>query len=335
MGQSESYADRVRAEVLNFERALEAGGVTHSIPRIFTHWASNYLSPRLTHIFGTAAIPEVFAREILRCSPSASEQPVSILSLGSGDCEFERSVHALLDGHIEAVWSCTDINPKVSEHARACTADTTRYSNFFKFYTIDLNEDFVQGSFDFIIANHSLHHFINLEHIFDCAKRSLKGNGRFIISDMIGRNGHMRWPEALCFVEALWKFLPDKFRYNNHAKCTEGEEFNNYDCTQNGDFEGVRAQDILPLLLKTFHFERFVGFGNIMDIFIDKAYGPNFDPSQEFDLRFIRYLEDVNNALIDDGIIKPTMMIATLSANETECVFDRWSPMFSLRDPSS
>jgi len=301
---------------------------------MFTYWASTYLSPRLVRIFGAADIPEIFAREILRCASASDKRHVRILSLGSGDCEFERSVHTLLSGQVDATWSCTDLNAAVSEHAQRIALSSPDHATRFNFHTIDLNIDFVQGQFDFIIANHSLHHFLNLEFIFDHVHRSLTKDGRFIVSDMIGRNGHMRWPEALTFVQDLWRFLPEPYRFNNHAKCIEGENFVNYDCTSNGDFEGVRAQDILPLLLDKFGFERFVGFGGVSDIFLDKAYGPNFDLGKEFDIKFIQYIAALNTALIDSGIVKPTMMIATLSADPTQCVFDRWSPQFALRDPT-
>ncbi len=39
-----------------------------------------------------------------------------------------------------------------------------------------------------------------------CSTRSAPHwpHGRFIVSDMIGRNGHMRWPEALAIVQEFW-----------------------------------------------------------------------------------------------------------------------------------
>ena len=44
-----------------------------------------------------------------------------------------------------------------------------------------------------------------------------------------------------------------------------------------GSFEGIRAQDILPLLVERFTFDEFIGFGNVIDPFVDRSFGPNFD----------------------------------------------------------
>jgi hypothetical protein len=43
-----------------------------------------------------------------------------------------------------------------------------------------------------------LHHVLNLEGLFGQIKSHLKEHGLFIISDIIGRNGHLRWPILPC-----------------------------------------------------------------------------------------------------------------------------------------
>jgi hypothetical protein len=55
---------RLEKEIKNFTKVLEDGGVTSSIPPIFTYWASRYLSPRLHEIFGEVSINSIFANEI-------------------------------------------------------------------------------------------------------------------------------------------------------------------------------------------------------------------------------------------------------------------------------
>ena len=326
------YAFRINAEITNFEQALASGGVTHSIPSMFTWWASTYLSPRLISVFGSPDIPMIFASEIIRRANELSGE-VRVLSLGSGDCEFERSVHELLPPTLGVKWTCTDLNPAVTEHARRVLSGHG-HGEAFSFQTLDLNLEFVHGQYDIVMINHALHHFLNLEFIFEGIRKCLREDGRVLVSDMIGRNGHMRWPEALGIVESLWASLPDEYRFNNHANCIEGLTFNNYDCTSNGDFEGVRAQDILPLLLRDFSFEKFVGFGNVPDVFLDRAYGPNFTPARDFDIKFIQLCERLNTHLIDSGYLKPTMMIGVLTAEPPlVSTFDRWSAEFSMRDP--
>ncbi len=66
----------------------------------------------------------------------------------------------------------------------------------------------------------------------------------FVTNDMIGRNGHQRWPEALEIVNQYWHELPEAYRYNKLLSRYE-PEYMNWDCSTEG-FEGIRAQDILP-----------------------------------------------------------------------------------------
>ena len=120
----------------------------------------------------------------------------------------------------------------------------------------------------------------------------------------------MRWPEALEVFNMLWGELPERYKYNHLLKRTE-IVYENWDCSKEG-FEGIRAQDILPLLIKKFHFELFVGFANIIDIFIDRCFGHNFDPASPSDLAFIDKVHTIDEDHLRKGAIKPTHMTAAL-----------------------
>ena len=133
-----------------------------------------------------------------------------------------------------------------------------------------------------VMVNHSLHHFVALELLFDTIHKVLHPEGYFVADDMIGRNGHMRWPEALAILEELWAELPDRYKYNHQLRRLE-IEYENWDCSRQGGNEGIRSQDILPLLLKKFHFDLFVGFANVIDVFVDRNFGHNFDPNDAQD----------------------------------------------------
>ena len=87
-----------------------------------------------------------------------------------------------------------------------------------------------------------------MEHLFDAVHEGLEQDGIFLTTDMIGRNGHMRWPEALEIIQAIWKFIPDHYKTNHQLKRVE-KEYDNWDCSKTG-FEGIRAQDILRLLVE-------------------------------------------------------------------------------------
>src|SRR5262249_55515944 len=139
----------------------------------------------------------------------------------------------------------------------------------------------------------------------------LEDDGYFLTSDMIGRNGHMRWPEALAFVHAFWGLLDDHYKFNHPLKRFE-PVYENLDCSASG-FEGIRAQDILPLLLEKFHFDLFVGFGNLVDLFIDRCFGHNFDPNKPADLAFMDVIAQVDELLLEAGYLKPTHILAAMT----------------------
>ena len=151
--------------------------------------------------------------------------------------------------------------------------------------------------------------------------------------DMIGRNGHQRWPEALKFVNQLWSELPEKYKYNRKLNRLE-KEYENFDCSTEG-FEGIRAQDILPLLVERFRFDLFIGFGNIIDIFIDRCFGPNFDPENEWDRDFIDRVQALDAAEIESGRIKPTHIMAAMTKRPTgpTKMYKHLSPQFCIRRP--
>ncbi len=107
------------------------------------------------------------------------------------------------------------------------------------------------------LAHHSLHHLVELELLFEQVTTWLAPEGAFVAVDMIGRNGHMRWPETLAIVRDIWTGLPDRLKWDRMFGRLD-RWFENWDCSIEG-FEGIRAQDILPLLLRGgFRFERFI-----------------------------------------------------------------------------
>ena len=71
----------------------------------------------------------------------------------------------------------------------------------------------------------SLHHFVALETIFANIRQALSSDGFFLADEMIGRNGHMRWPETLELIQGILKFIPDHYK-TNHLKRVEHEYVN-------------------------------------------------------------------------------------------------------------
>ena len=89
------------------------------------------------------------------------------------------------------------------------------------------------------------------------------------------------------------------------------DRFDNWDCAKEG-FEGIRAQDILPLLVERFSFDVFLAFANVIDPFVERSFGPNFSVDREWDCAFIDRVHARDEQELAAGRIKPTHMFAVM-----------------------
>lgn len=189
----------------------------------------------------------------------------------------------------------------------------------------DFNSWHPKCDYDAVLANQSLHHVLNLEGLFDEIGRALRPEGRFIVSDMIGRNGHRRWCTALEMIWSFWRELPPSYRFNLKFSCFQ-EWYEDRDYSTVG-FEGVRSEDILPLLVDTFNFEMFFGFGNLIDPFVDRAFGPHFQPEKRWDRDFIDRVHQRDQFSIEAGLIAPTHLLAVMrKSNVNQSSYENVAP---------
>jgi SAM-dependent methyltransferase len=303
------YGARVAAEVSRFRDDTDI----HALPPIFHYWSNRYLRPKLES-HGVSHPDAFFVANIEACcaraEPSA-ERDRRIISLGAGNCDTEvRLARALLDrGRSDFVIECLDLNDAMLDRGRALAVDQGVAARIAPVRG-DFNVWQPDKSYDCIIANQSLHHVVALEHLFSGVAAGLAPHGRFVVSDIIGRNGHQRWPEARAIVEEFWSELPASHRYHRQLRRQE-EKFIDWDCSISG-FEGIRAQDILPLLVERFAFEVFIGFANVIDPFVDRGFGPNFSTDSASDKTFIDRVHDRDEAELAAGRIKPTHLFAVM-----------------------
>jgi SAM-dependent methyltransferase len=299
------YAARIAQEAWIFAGQAEP----NELPPICHYWSNAWLRPQL-EVFGFSNPDEFFALYIERAQRDAG-RPIRVASLGCGNCDTEVRVAKLLvergvDGF---VIDCVDINETMLERGRALAAESGVERHIAPVIG-DFNAWRPQDRYDVVMANQSLHHVLALEDLFDAIESALGTDGRFITSDMIGRNGHMRWPEAMEIVHEFWRELPASYRWNTQLR--RHEELHEYwDCSKEG-FEGIRAEDILPLLVERFEFELFLPYGNLIDPFIDRAFGPHFDASAAWDRDFIDRVHARDEAEIAAGRITPTHMMAVM-----------------------
>jgi SAM-dependent methyltransferase len=311
-GPDDHYRQRLRQELATFGDCLDV----NALPAIFHYWSHRYVRPMLEEA-GASNPDQFFARYLIRSAALCEMEVPVFVSIGAGNCDTEVRVARLLrDGGLERFTiECLDINPAMLERGMALARDEGVAAHIVPL-TGDFNDWRPQRKYAGIMANQSLHHVLALERLFDTVRSALAPKARFVVSDMIGRNGHMRWPEALEAVHAFWRELPDSYRYNQALKRHE-PVYENWDCSKEG-FEGIRAQDILPLLLERFDFEVFIAFGNVIDVFVDRNFGHNFDADAVWDRDFIDRVHAFDEAGLASGTLTPTHMLAVLATGPVE-----------------
>jgi SAM-dependent methyltransferase len=317
--------DGVKADVSSLRYQIKAlieqanfAAVTtvHDLPAIHEYWTKRHIFPQLRQL-GYESVECFFVENLLRAFATSSNKVLRCASIGSGNCDFEIKVarNLVARGVSEFVIECIDFNAEMLDRG-VRAAQVAGVAPQIVPVRADFNHWHPTRRYDAVLANMSLHHVVNLEDLFDRVKTCLLSSGRFITSDIIGRNGHMRWPEALEIVNEYWSQLPPSHRYNRML-AQQQDEYVNFDCSRSG-FEGIRAQDILPLLVERFHFELFFGYANVTECFVDRAVGYNFDPTRAWDREFIDRVHARDVEEMYAGRIKPTHMLAVMSAAPTD-----------------
>lgn len=310
----------------------------HNLPPIYNYWYDQHIAPKFVEVFGISNtyLPEIYASELISVKQHQNQKSYVFASIGAGDASLEAEIYRQLKKltNAEIIFDCFEISTILIERGKIALKNQGIQE---KVRLIETDLNFWKSSkiYDGIIAHHSLHHIVELEKVFQEIAQSLSPNSVFVSGDVIGRNGHMRWPEALALIQSIWQNMPEKYQYNQVTGCAE-KQYQNWDCSDEG-FEGIRAQDILKLLDKQFNFKKFLGYGNLIDLFIDRNFGFNFDPSDSNDRDFIDKINLLNELLIDVGFLKPTYMFATMTIEDCRdpIFYKHWNPKFCIREPGT
>lgn len=327
-GVTSDYRSQVEQELAHWNS--HEGGV-HELPAIFHYWSRKYVRP----LFQSLKVEDsesFFVYYIEKVCRLRSDLTPAVMSLGAGNGDTEiRLARMLLNRGIPNFrFLCVDLSPKMLALGEKASVAAGLESHF-EWMQGDFNSYLPDRSCDIVLANHSLHHCLQLEWLYKKIKTLLNPGGYFVIHDMIGRNGHQRWPEALAMVEKLWESLPVKYKYNHALKRFE-LKYENWDCSAEA-FEGIRSQDILPLLIHYFHFDSMLAYANLIDIFVDRGFGPNFDPANAWDRSFIDDVARLDMACLKKSILKPTHLLAAviLKPVKKPRYYEKFTPAFCVR----
>lgn len=325
------YLNKIQQELSIFEKQVDV----HNLPNIFHYWSNKHLKPIFDEA-GIRSIEEFFGKNMLEAKRRTGNSSARFLSIGSGNCDLEVNIVKYIksQGCDSFVLECIEINPSMLERGRILASENG-VAAYINFTIADFNTWVPTERYDAVMANQSLHHVSNLEHLYDQVKQCLFGKGSFVISDMIGRNGHLRWPESLAIVQNFWQELQYAYKFN-HLLNRHEEVYENWDCSKEG-FEGIRAQEVLPLLLERFENEMFVGYSNVIDIFVDRAFGHNFNSESKSDRELIDRIHTEDELSICNGKLTPTHMFGVFVKERViSPYYSRGiSPLMSIRRPEN
>lgn len=327
LGQGLEYDERLARERETF---ADQENVHQGLPPSAHRWSSRHVLPRLEAL-GVPGISELITDQI-RDRAEQRKSDVVVLSLASGNGDQELGwMRTLADDGVDNVrMRLLELNPAMQDRA-AAAAEEMGFADRVECLTADFNTWRADLEHDVVVGFQALHHVLDLDHLYRQIRDSLDPAGVLVVHDMIGRNGHRRWPEALEVIERLWSTLPPELRRNAVSGQID-DHYDDLDCAVDG-FEGIRAQDVLPVLLNYLHPSVFFSFGNVIDPFIDRIYGHNLDMGDKRHRAILDHLGTLDDSLIDLGIVTPTHLTALFHPSPQPLrVHGARTPERSIRD---
>ncbi|MBI4810064.1 MAG: glycosyltransferase, partial [Ignavibacteriales bacterium] len=158
-----------------------------------------------------------------------------ILSLGCGHGGYEVALAKKLQSNYEIIG--LDLNEDILKKATEL-AEKSKLN--IKFNKVDLNYiNLPKNYFDIVYAQASLHHVINLEHLFHQVYDALKDEGQFFVADIIGKNRVILWDENLEFINKILLDIPESYRKDKDGRIVELIKL-----SKNPGMEGIRQEEI-------------------------------------------------------------------------------------------
>lgn len=243
--------------------------------------------------------------EILQFCGALREPRILSLGCGYGGIELEIAQSLKSGYQITAV----DINPGILAKARV---EARAKDLNIRFLPVDVNfVEIMEKSFDLIFAHASLHHLLNLEHVFSQIHRGLKDHGRLIVQDVIGKTQVLFWKENVDFALGLVRKIPAKYSAGIHLPPYSEPSI------QRG-MEGIRQEEIEALLSDYFVPIRMFKYGAFMRMICTHPdLGKRFDPDIEEDREYLQRLFGLDLRQVEEGKLRPTEMLAVFEKRDS------------------
>ncbi|WP_080832503.1 class I SAM-dependent methyltransferase [Cohnella massiliensis] len=230
---------------------------------------------------------------------------LKVLSLGCGTGHLERILLKELSCKlIDAI----DFSPLSIKEAKN-RAELEGFSEKINYQIDNLNEVILDANkYDLIVAEESIHHISNLEHLYQQVNSSLKSDGIFVQNEFTGPN-HFQWTdEQLSEINGILELISPKYKIRDKFNRPTLDQMLRTDPS-----EAVRSSDIIPLTYDFFNVleQRNVG-GNIMHLLyqcLNTDYF-HFNRSAFCEHLLISLMEYEEKVFLSRGISDAAMLIA-------------------------
>jgi SAM-dependent methyltransferase len=249
------------------------------------------------------AVLEQPVQFLVRIRELAAKRPLRVASLCCGAASWERSMVRGIESRVNL--TLVDINAELLERARAGFDGVDGVETL----CADVNDlHLPERSFDVILCVSALHHVVELESLVDAIGAGLDDGGEFwSVGEYVGRTGARLWEDSYEAADAIFRGLPEQFR-RNHTKrgAPVDPHLSNVDCSLN-TFEGVRSEDILPVLearLTSLQIDR---WSTIVWRVLGPAYSQNYDIGRIVDRALVEHIAHRDVELQQEGL-RPVAM---------------------------
>lgn len=213
-----------------------------------------------------------------------ASRPLKVLSLcsGAGRVEANLAATAASDG-VQVDWTLLDINEDL-----LLTAAGKFQGEPPSLIQADINEicDFGER-YDVIMCVSALHHVVELEAVLRFIWQALEPGGEFwSIGEAIGRNGNRLWEGDYQAANMFFRSLPERYR-RNAGTGTCDVNLPDVDCSD-ASFEGIRSEEILPLLVTTFEPVQTCLYNCFLWRLTNQAYSANYDLARTEDVNLLK-----------------------------------------------
>jgi SAM-dependent methyltransferase len=227
------------------------------------------------------------------------------LDLGCGAGMKSRTVHE--SGSTAETWGLDISEDRIAE------AERMRISLGIpgQFRVADVNTATLpRATYDLIFSSHSLHHFVELEHVMAEAHDALTADGLFILEEFVGPTQFQWTDEQIDLVRSLMTLLPESLRMLRWeaVKPYEGRPAVE-DVVAASPFESIRSAEIVPLFRQFFRVVELRSLGGTIQHLLYNGIVHNFTFDRAEAIAHLQAIIEVEDALIDAGLLPSDFML--------------------------